>query len=110
VRAVPFALMHLACIAVIWVGISWTAVIVAAALYAVRMFAITAFYHRYFSHRTFQASRPVQFVFAVIGASSVQRGPLWWAPTIATTTVTPTSRWTHSPVRAASGAATWAGS
>ena len=78
VRAVPFALMHLACIAVIWVGISWTAVIVAAALYAVRMFAITAFYHRYFSHRTFQASRPVQFVFAVIGASSVQRGP-WWA-------------------------------
>ncbi len=54
VRAVPFALMHLACIAVIWVGISWTAVIVAAALYAVRMFAITAFYHRYFSHRTFQ--------------------------------------------------------
>ena len=42
-RAVPFALMHLACIAVIWVGISWTAVIVAAALYAVRMFAITAF-------------------------------------------------------------------
>ncbi|PZT01314.1 stearoyl-CoA 9-desaturase [Stenotrophomonas maltophilia] len=78
-RAVPFALMHLACIAVIWVGISWTAVIVAAALYAVRMFAITAFYHRYFSHRTFQASRTVQFVFAVIGASSVQRGPLWWA-------------------------------
>ncbi len=71
--------MHLACIAVIWVGVSWTAVVVATALYAVRMFAITAFYHRYFSHRTFQASRPVQFVFAVIGASSVQRGPLWWA-------------------------------
>src|SRR3989475_9559604 len=45
-RAVPFALMHVACIAVIWVGVSWTAVIVAAALYAVRMFAITAFYHR----------------------------------------------------------------
>ena len=36
-------------------------------------------YHRYFSHRTFRASRTVQFVFAVIGASSVQRGPLWWA-------------------------------
>ena len=65
-RAVPFALMHLACIAVIWVGISWTAVIVAAALYAVRMFAITAFYHRYFSHRTFQASRTVQFVFECV--------------------------------------------
>jgi len=78
-RAVPFALLHLACLGVIWVGVSWTAVAVAVALYAVRMFAITGFYHRYFSHRTFQTSRPVQFLFAVIGASSVQRGPLWWA-------------------------------
>mgnify|MGYP000854005631 CR=1 FL=1 len=78
-RAVPFALMHAACLGVIWVGVSWTALLVAVALYAVRMFAITAFYHRYFSHRTFQASRPVQFVFALIGAASVQRGPLWWA-------------------------------
>ena len=43
------------------------------------MFAITGFYHRYFSHRTFRASRPVQFAFAVLGAASVQRGPLWWA-------------------------------
>jgi len=78
-RALPFALLHIGCLAVIWVGVSWTAVGVALALYAIRMFAITGFYHRYFSHRTFQASRPVQFVFAVIGASSVQRGPLWWA-------------------------------
>jgi stearoyl-CoA desaturase (delta-9 desaturase) len=43
------------------------------------MFAITGIYHRYFSHRTFKTSRWAQFVFAVIGASSVQRGPLWWA-------------------------------
>lgn len=78
-RAVPFALLHLGCLGVIWVGASPIAVGVAVALYALRMFAITAFYHRYFSHRTFQASRPVQFAFAVIGASSVQRGPLWWA-------------------------------
>jgi stearoyl-CoA desaturase (delta-9 desaturase) len=55
------------------------AVGVALALYALRMFAITAFYHRYFAHRTFRTSRAVQFIFAVIGASSVQRGPLWWA-------------------------------
>ena len=79
VRAIPFAAMHLACLAVIWVGVSWVAVGVAVGLYAVRMFAITAFYHRYFSHRTFRTSRAVQFIFALIGASSVQRGPLWWA-------------------------------
>ncbi|GAB2512184.1 acyl-CoA desaturase [Lysobacter humi (ex Lee et al. 2017)] len=78
-RAAPFVAMHVACIAVAWVGVSPIAVAVAAALYAVRMFALTGFYHRYFSHRTFRTSRAVQFVFALIGASCVQRGPLWWA-------------------------------
>jgi stearoyl-CoA desaturase (delta-9 desaturase) len=43
------------------------------------MFAITAFYHRYFSHRSFRTSRAAQFVFALLGAAAVQRGPLWWA-------------------------------
>jgi len=78
-RAVPFIGLHLACVAVLWVGVSPIAVVVAAAMYAVRMFAITGFYHRYFSHRTFRTSRVLQFVFALIGAASVQRGPLWWA-------------------------------
>ncbi|CAM0997234.1 Fatty acid desaturase [Rhodanobacter sp. Root179] len=78
-RAAPFVAMHLACLAVIGVGVSPVALGVAGALYAVRMFALTGFYHRYFSHRTFQTSRAVQFVFALIGASCVQRGPLWWA-------------------------------
>jgi stearoyl-CoA desaturase (delta-9 desaturase) len=78
-RVIPFIGMHLACLAVIWVGFSWFAFWMALGLYALRMFAITAFYHRYFSHRAFRASRPVQFAFAVIGASAVQRGPLWWA-------------------------------
>ena len=78
-RILPFIGLHLACLAVLWVGISWVAVVVAFASYALRMFAITAFYHRYFAHRTFQASRPVQFFFALIGAASTQRGPLWWA-------------------------------
>jgi stearoyl-CoA desaturase (delta-9 desaturase) len=78
-RGAPFVAMHVACLAVFVVGVSPIAVWVAAALYAVRMFALTGFYHRYFSHRTFKTSRTVQFVFALIGASSVQRGPLWWA-------------------------------
>lgn len=48
-------------------------------MYSIRMFAITGFYHRYFSHKAFKTSRFMQFVFAVIGASAVQRGPIWWA-------------------------------
>ena len=78
-RIVPFALLHVACLGVVWVGWSPTACAVALALYLVRMFAITAFYHRYFSHRTIRTSRAMQFVFAVGGNSAVQRGPLWWA-------------------------------
>ena len=78
-RAIPFMAMHLACLGVFVVGWSPFAVAVAVLLYAVRMFAITGFYHRYFSHRTFRTSRPVQFAFALLGAASVQRGPLWWA-------------------------------
>ncbi len=78
-RIVPFVAVHLACLAVLEVGASTVAVATALALYALRMFAITGFYHRYFSHRAFKTSRPGQFVFALIGASAVQRGPLWWA-------------------------------
>jgi len=78
-RVIPFIALHLACLGVFWVGTSWFALVVAAALYAVRMFAITGFYHRYFSHKAFATSRPMQFLFAVLGAASVQRGPLWWA-------------------------------
>jgi stearoyl-CoA desaturase (delta-9 desaturase) len=78
-RALPFGLVHLACLGAFWVGFSPTALAIAAAAYAVRMFAITGFYHRYFSHRTFSTSRWAQFLFALIGNSSLQRGPLWWA-------------------------------
>ena len=79
VRTLPFLLLHVACIAVWWVGWSPVAICTAVGLYLLRMFAITGIYHRYFSHRTYRTSRWLQFVFAVLGASSVQRGPLWWA-------------------------------
>jgi len=78
-RVLPFIGMHLGCLGVIWVGWSPTALWTAAGLYVLRMFAITGFYHRYFSHRSFRASRGVQFAFALLGATAVQRGPLWWA-------------------------------
>lgn len=79
VRTAPFILLHAACLAVFWVGWSAAAVFTALALYVIRMFAITGFYHRYFSHKSFRTSRFAQFLFALLGASAVQRGPLWWA-------------------------------
>ncbi len=78
-RVAPYFAIHLGCLGVVWVGWSPAAVVVAIALYVLRMLAITGFYHRYLSHRAFKTSRTVQFVFAVLGASAAQRGPLWWA-------------------------------
>ena len=79
VNVLPIVSIHLVCLGVIWVGWSWIAMAVAAGLYLLRMFAITAFYHRYFSHWTFRAFRAMQFLFAILGNTAVQRGPLWWA-------------------------------
>lgn len=74
-----FFLIHLGCLLVLWVGFSWTALAVCLFFYAVRMFAITGGYHRYFSHRSYQTSRAFQFFLGWLGASSAQKGPLWWA-------------------------------
>ncbi len=79
VRTLPFIALHLSVLTIFWVGWSPVAVLIAVLLYIVRMFAITGFYHRYFSHRAFRTSRFMQFVFAIVGASAAQRGPLWWA-------------------------------
>ncbi len=80
-RTLPFLFLHGGCLAVFWVGISPISLAAALLLYVIRMFAITGFYHRYFSHRTFKTSRLFQFLAAVLGNSSMQRGPLWWAAT-----------------------------
>jgi stearoyl-CoA desaturase (delta-9 desaturase) len=78
-RVIPFILMHLACLLVFVVGWSPVAIWVAVLSYLIRMFAITAFYHRYFSHKAFKTSRFCQFLFALLGATATQRGPIWWA-------------------------------
>ena len=79
VRVIPFILLHLACLLAFFTGVSTFALVFAAGFFFLRMFAITGFYHRYFSHKTFKTNRAWQFVFAVLGASAAQRGPLWWA-------------------------------
>ena len=78
-RCLPFIFLHAGCLGVFFVGWSWTAACAAFFLYILRMFAVTGFYHRYFAHRTFRTSRAGQFIFALLGNASVQRGPLWWA-------------------------------
>lgn len=79
VRCIPFIILHLGCLGVIWVGWSWFAVWAAVFLYVVRMFAVTGILHRYFSHKSYSTSRFGQFLLAVWAGTTVQRGPLWWA-------------------------------
>ena len=78
-RITPFLALQVGCLLVFVAGWSPVALALCLGLYVVRMFAITAFYHRYFSHRAFRTSRVMQFLFALLGASSVQRSALWWA-------------------------------
>lgn len=79
IRVIPFILLHLACFFAIWTGVSTTAIVVCLASFWLRMFAITAFYHRYFAHRSYKTNRFWQFIFALLGNMSAQRGALWWA-------------------------------
>lgn len=80
VSSIPFIASHVAAIAgVALLGWSWTGFALAIGLYYLRMFGITAGFHRYFSHRSFKTSRPVQFLFALLGTLSSQKGVLWWA-------------------------------
>ena len=80
-RTIPFIILHLGCLGVIWVGVSSLAVWLAVGLYFFRMFAITGFLHRYFSHKTYSTSRAFQFIMALWCSLAVQRGALWWAST-----------------------------
>ncbi len=78
-RVIPFILLHLVCLFGLITGVSTTAIIICIVSYLIRMFAITAFYHRYFSHKSFKTHRLTQFLFAFLGTTATQRGPLWWA-------------------------------
>lgn len=78
-KSIWFFLVHGAVLGVFFVPFSWSMVWLCLALFWIRMFGITAGYHRYFAHRSFKTSRAFQFVLAVLGATSVQKGVLWWA-------------------------------
>jgi stearoyl-CoA desaturase (delta-9 desaturase) len=77
--SVPFLLLHLSPLAIIWVGADVRALVLCGVVYLLQMVGITTGYHRYFSHRTYRTSRAFQFAMAWLGCSAAQKGPLWWA-------------------------------
>ena len=77
--AIPFVLVHLACVAALWTGVTYDALVLCFLLYWLRIFAIGAGYHRYFSHRAYRTNRAFQFALAVLSQSTAQKSVLWWA-------------------------------
>ena len=79
IRCLPFIAIHIACLYAFKIEFHLQLLIVCLISYIARMFFITGFYHRFFSHRSYKTSRPMQFIFGVLGSTAVQRGPLWWS-------------------------------
>ncbi len=79
VSNVLFVAMHVALLFVFVAPLSWRVGALAIGGYGLRMWAVTAGYHRYFAHRAYKTSRAFQFVLAVLGATTMQNGPIWWA-------------------------------
>ena len=76
---IRLVVVHIGALAAFFVPFDWALVGLLAASWFIRMFGVEAGYHRYFSHRAFKTSRTFQFILGLLGASSGQRGPLWWA-------------------------------
>jgi stearoyl-CoA desaturase (delta-9 desaturase) len=79
ISAVLFVAMHLAVLLVFLIPFHWSLVALAVGSYLIKMWAITAGYHRYFAHRSFKTSRVFQFFLGLLGTTTMQNGPLWWA-------------------------------
>jgi stearoyl-CoA desaturase (delta-9 desaturase) len=74
-----FVAIHASILLVFVVPCSWKVLGLALGGYTVRMWAVTAGYHRYFAHRAYKTSRAWQLLLAVLGATTMQNGPIWWA-------------------------------
>ena len=64
---------------VFFVPFAWPLVGLWAVAHFARAIGLTLTFHRYFAHRAFKMGRVTQFVWALIGTSAMQKGPLWWA-------------------------------
>ena len=75
---VPF-LAFLAAIVLLWNSVVGPSdLVVLAVMYLLTGFGVTIGFHRMLTHRAFQTSKPVEYVFAVLGSMSVQGPVINW--------------------------------
>jgi stearoyl-CoA desaturase (delta-9 desaturase) len=75
---VPF-LGFLAAVVLLWnKAIDWIDVAIMVSTYVAIGFGVTVGYHRMLTHRSFQTSKPVEYLFAILGSMSLQGPVLDW--------------------------------
>jgi stearoyl-CoA desaturase (Delta-9 desaturase) len=74
-----FWIVQASAVLVFFVPFAWPLVALWAASHFLRAIGLTLAFHRYFAHRAFQMNRFMRFVWAFLGTSAMQKGPLWWA-------------------------------
>jgi stearoyl-CoA desaturase (Delta-9 desaturase) len=75
---VPF-LATLVAIALLWNSfVSPADLIIAAVMYLLTAIGITVGYHRLLTHRSFQTSKPLEYLFAILGSMAVQGPVIAW--------------------------------
>src|SRR6187397_315544 len=76
--AVPFA-ATLAAIVLLWNSVvSATDLAILAVMYVLTGLGVTVGFHRMLTHRSFQAPKPVEYAFAVMGSMAVQGPVMAW--------------------------------
>jgi len=75
---IPFVAVIVA-IVVFWNnGVSWVDLMLMAVMYVLTGLGITVGYHRMFTHRALQTSKPVEYVFAILGSMALQGPVISW--------------------------------
>ena len=75
---VPFLALLLA-IVLLWNrGIGWIEVSIMVVMYCLTGLGITVGYHRMLTHKAFQASKPVEYFWAIAGSMAVQGAAIAW--------------------------------
>jgi stearoyl-CoA desaturase (Delta-9 desaturase) len=78
VVVVPF-LAFIAALALLWNElIGWQEISVMLVMYVLTGLGITVGFHRLFTHRSFDTSRPVRYLFAVLGSMAVEGPVITW--------------------------------
>ena len=77
--SLPFVLLMLSPLLLFTTYFSWEGVAVCLGSWLLRQWAVTGVYHRYFSHKSYKVGRVTQFLLGLLGTTTAQKGPLWWA-------------------------------